>query len=321
MAEYPITRQDILESHQRIEKYIHRTPVHTSDTLNKFSGGELYFKCENFQKVGAFKARGAVNAVLSLSEEEREKGVATHSSGNHAQALAYAAGIMHVPAWIVMPSTAPGVKKNAVRDYGGKIIECKPTLADREETLRKVVEETGAAFVHPYDDPRVITGQSTAARELLAQVEALDAIVTPVGGGGLLSGTILAAHYFSPGTKIYAGEPLGADDAWQSLRAGKIIPSIRPTTIADGLLTSLGQLNYDIIRQGVEEIITVTEEQILEATRWLWERMKLVVEPSGAVPLAAVLKRQDLFRGQRVGIILSGGNVSLDTYFGVTSTW
>ena len=315
MIDYTISKQDILIAHERINNYIHHTPVISSSTLNEFSGMELYFKCENFQKVGAFKARGALNAILCLADEDRKKGVATHSSGNHAQAVAYAAGILHIPSWIVMPSTAPKVKKNAVRDYGGKIVECNPTLEDREKILQKVITETGAVPIHPYDDSRIITGQATAALEFTRQVSGLDAIVTPVGGGGLLSGTVLATRYFSSATKVYAGEPEGADDAFQSLREGKIIPSVNPNTIADGLLTSLGTLNFKIIQNGVEEIITVSDKQIVEAMRWLWERMKLVVEPSGAVPLAAVLRQPELFRGQRVGIVLSGGNVGLDTFF------
>ena len=315
MTQYPLTKKEIEEAHERIFPFINRTPVMQSGTLDSYAGCKLYFKCENFQKVGAFKARGAVNAVFSLSKEERQKGVSTHSSGNHAQALAYAAGLSGIPAWIVMPETAPQVKKDAVKGYGGKIIECAPTLEARESTLDKVVAETGAHVVHPYNDPRIIAGQATAAVELMEEVNDLDAIITPVGGGGLLSGTVLSAHYFSTGVRVYAGEPKGADDAFRSLEKGEIVPSVGPNTIADGLLTSLGGLNFDIIMQGVESIITVSDEEIIAAMRWLWERMKIIVEPSGAVPLAAVLRRKEIFEGKKVGVIISGGNVGLEDFF------
>ena len=315
MTAITISRQNIEEAQRRIQPYINKTPVMSSSSLNAATGSDLYFKCENFQKVGAFKARGALNAILSLTNKDRNKGVATHSSGNHAQAVAYAAGLLGIPAYIVMPKNAPEVKKKAVKDYGGKIVECLPTLEARESTLREVINDTGAIAIHPYDDEVIITGQATAAKELFSQVANLDVVVTPVGGGGLLSGTILAAKYFSPATKVYAGEPEGANDAWKSLQEGKIIPSVAPNTIADGLLTSLGILNFEIIRPGVEDILTVSDKLILEAMRWLWERMKLVVEPSGAVPLAAVLKQPEIFQGKKTGIILSGGNVGLEGFF------
>lgn len=304
-------KDEIQAAHERIRSHIHRTPVLTSDSLNHISGADLYFKCENLQKVGAFKFRGACNAVYSLTEDELANGVATHSSGNHAQALALAAKTKGIPAYIVMPENAPDVKRRAVEGYGAKVIPCSPNLEAREEMLNKVVDDTGATFIHPYNDYRIIAGQATAAKELIEDIEQLDVIITPVGGGGLLSGTVLSAKYFSPGTLVYAGEPAGADDAYRSLQEGKIVPAIDPDTIADGLLTSLGEKTFDIIQREVQEIITVDDSEIIAAMKLLWERMKIVVEPSGAVPFAAVLKAGDLFSGKRVGIILSGGNVDL----------
>lgn len=304
--------ETIRQAHQRIKPYIHETPVLQSRQLNELLGANVYFKCENFQKVGAFKMRGAANAVFSLKPEERQQGVATHSSGNHAQALALAARLAGIPAYIVMPKTAPKVKVAAVKEYGAEIIFCEPNLQARESTLQEVVARTGATFVHPYNDARVIAGQATAARELFEQVEvALDIVMTPVGGGGLLSGTVLSARCFSPATKVWAGEPEGADDAYQSLQEGKIVPQTSPNTIADGLLTSLGEQTFAIIATGVEQIITVSDKEIVEAMRFLWERMKLVVEPSGAVPLAAALKEKEVLAGKHIGIIISGGNVDL----------
>jgi threonine dehydratase len=295
----------------RIAGFAHRTPVLTCSTLDLRSGARLFFKCENFQKVGAFKFRGALNAVRSLQPEEARKGVATHSSGNHAQALALAARMNAIPAYIVMPDNAPSVKKNAVLDYGARVVECAPTLESRESTLGMVVRETGAHVVHPYNDERVIAGQATCALELLQEVPGLDALVAPVGGGGLLSGTILSARYHSPQTAVWAAEPLGADDAWRSLQAGQILPSVQPRTIADGLLTSLGDKTFPIIRQGVKEILRVDDGQIVAAMHLIWERMKIVVEPSSAVALAAVFAHPEVFSGKRVGILLSGGNVDL----------
>ena len=302
-------KPELESAYHRIRKYVHYTPVMTSLQLNKIADNNLYFKCENFQKVGAFKYRGATNAVLSLNESEIENGVATHSSGNHAQALALAAKNRRIPAFIVMPDNAADVKKNAVLGYGGKIIECQPTLEAREHTLDSVLHETGAVMIHPYDDYKIILGQATAAMELFEKVEGLDLVITPVGGGGLLSGTALAAKYFSPQTKVWAGEPTGADDAYQSLKTGKIVSSVNPKTIADGLLTSLGNKNFGIIKNEVEKIITVTEDEIINAMKLIWERLKIVVEPSGAVPLAAILKAK--ITKQKVGIILSGGNIDL----------
>ena len=303
---------DIRQAHERIEPFIHRTPVWTSATINRMSGGEIFFKCENFQKAGAFKIRGASNAVLSLNDDDAKRGVATHSSGNHAAALALAAQWRGIPAYVVMPETAPHVKKLAVAGYGAEILFCKPTLEARERALAEVVARTGAAFVHPYNDLRVITGQGTAAVELCEQAQGLDLVVAPVGGGGLLSGTAVAVSLVSPGAEVIAVEPERADDAYRSLKSGRIVPSLHPNTIADGLLTSLGDLTFPIIQRRVRDIVLVSEEAIVEAMRCLWERMKIVVEPSGAVPLGAVLSRRLDVKGRRVGIIVSGGNVDLD---------
>jgi threonine dehydratase len=271
----------------------------------------VFFKCENFQKIGAFKIRGGMNAVLSLSPGERRNGVATHSSGNHAQAIAYAARQVNIKAYIVMPHNAPEIKKKAVAGYGAEIILCEPTLQSREDTLWEVAARTGAAFVHPFDDYRVIAGQATCAVELLEELPDLAVVMAPVGGGGLLAGTALAVHYLSPRTAAIAGEPAGADDAYRSLRAGTIHTNATTQTIADGLLTSLGNKTFPLIQQYVESIITVTDEQIVSAMRLIWERMKIIVEPSCAVPFAALLKEKERFEGKRVGIILSGGNVDL----------
>jgi len=308
-----ITLTNIREARQRIDPLIHRTPVLTSETLNRRSGAKLFFKCENFQRAGAFKMRGAANAVLSLSETERQRGVATHSSGNHGQALAKAAQSVGIPAYIVMPRTAPKVKQQAVAEYGAEIIFCEPTLQAREDTLAQVIEKTGATFVHPYNNERVITGQATAVLELVEDTETLDVVMAPVGGGGLLSGTALSTHYLLPQAEVIAGEPTGADDAYHSLKAGEIIPSEKPNTIADGLLTSLGDKTFPIIQQYVKEIITVSDEEIIAAMRLIWERMKIIIEPSCAVPLAALLKHSDKFTDRRVGIILTGGNVDLSS--------
>lgn len=296
---------------ERIAPYIHRTPVMTCKGLDERAGASLFFKCENLQKVGAFKMRGATNALRSLSREELARGVATHSSGNHAQAVALAAKLNGIRAWIVMPETAPEVKRQAVLGYGAEVIPCAPTLQARESTLQEVVERTGAHVIHPYNDWRVIAGQATASMELLEEVEKLDLVMTPVGGGGLLGGTALAVHYLSPGTEVIAGEPLGANDAWKSFHGGTLVPSVEPNTIADGLLTSLGDKNFELIRQYVDDIVTVDDEEIKGAMRLIWERMKLVVEPSAAVPFAVVLQQPERFANKRVGIILSGGNVDL----------
>jgi threonine dehydratase len=305
-----ITKESIIAAHERIRPYVHRTPVLTNSTIDQIAGCNLFFKCENFQKVGAFKARGAMNAILSLSQDELRKGVATHSSGNHAQALARAARVLNVPAYIVMPSSAPAIKKAGVQGYGGKIYECEPTLAARESTLAEVVAQTGATEIHPFDNYKVIEGQATAAKELFEEVNHLDIVIAPVGGGGLLSGTALATSFFSPETTVLAGEPEGADDAARSMKSGKIEQS-QSNTIADGLLTNLSEKTLRIIRGHVKEIITVSDAEIVDAMRLVWERMKVIVEPSGAVPLAAILKRKADFAGKRIGIIFSGGNVDL----------
>ena len=304
-------KSDILDVANRISGYIHQTPLLSSRQINQIAGCSLYFKCENFQKVGAFKARGAVNATLSLPEDLRKNGIATHSSGNHAQALAYAASIVGIKSYIVMPENAPSIKIDAVKGYGAEIIFCQPTLESRETVLQKVVEDTSAYFIHPYNNYSVIAGQATAAFEIFECRNDLDYVLTPVGGGGLLSGTLLSRNYFSPGTKVLAGEPSGADDAYRSLIKGEIVPSIKPDTIADGLLTSLGDKTFKIIYNNIEEILLVSDAQIIDAMKLLWERMKIIVEPSGAVPFAALLKEKERFSGKHVGIILSGGNVDL----------
>ena len=306
------TPDDIRAAAERIKPHAHITPVLTCRTIDEMSGGSLFFKCENFQKVGAFKFRGACNTVMSLSDAEAQRGIATHSSGNHAQALALAARLRGIPSYIVMPETAPKVKIAAVRDYGAEITFCKPTLAARETTLTAVLENTGAVFVHPYNDWRVITGQATVAVELLEKVPDLDVLMAPVGGGGLLSGTALSAQYFSPSTKVIAAEPAGADDAYRSFQAGRIIPQENPQTIADGLLTSLGEKTFAVIQAHVNDVVTVSEAGIVAAMRLVWERMKIIVEPSSAVPLAAVLEKKLDVKGKRVGIILTGGNVDLE---------
>jgi len=304
--------KDIQVAHYRIEEHVHRTPVMTSSTLDSIFDCRLSFKCENLQRVGAFKIRGAMNAVLSLPDEEAVKGVATHSSGNHAQALALAARTRGIPAYIVMPDNSPRVKVEAVKGYGGKITYCEPTLDARERTLKKVQERTGAHFVHPYDDPRVIAGQATVALELLDDVPDLNIILAPVGGGGLLSGTSLSAAYLSPKTKVIGAEPETVNDAFRSFRTGKVQPPTNGETVADGLRTALSELTFSIIRKHVEDIITAKEGNIIAAMRLIWERMKLVVEPSAAVTLACIMEGNLDVTGKRVGIILSGGNVDLD---------
>ncbi|NBP70307.1 MAG: pyridoxal-phosphate dependent enzyme [Cytophagia bacterium] len=303
--------EDIIQAHLRIKPFIHRTPILTSERINQQTGCQLFFKCENFQKVGAFKARGAMNAALQIPAHLLANGLATHSSGNHAAALARAASIVGTDAFIVMPRTAPAIKKKAVLGYGGKIFECEPTLAAREETLREVVLKTKATEIHPFNNEHVIAGQASVAKELLEDVPKLDALIAPVGGGGLLSGTLLASHYFSPTTLVYAGEPEGADDAFRSLQSGKIEDS-QSNTIADGLLTTLGDKTFPIIQQYVKEVLLVNDEEIIQAMRIVWETLKIIIEPSCAVPFAAVIKNKHKFAGKRVGIILSGGNVDLE---------
>ena len=302
--------KDVILAQKRINPYINKTAVLTSSYLNELTGAELFFKCENFQKVGAFKYRGATNAVLSLSKSELAKGVATHSSGNHAAALALAAKKAGVNAYIVMPNNAPQIKKNAVADYGAIITYCQPTLQARELALKKVIKKTGAVFIHPYDNKEVIKGQATACLELIEEVSGLEVIIAPVGGGGLLSGTSIVAK--ANNIKVIAAEPKNADDAYRSFQSSKLIASVNPNTIADGLLTSLSDLTFSIIKQNVYQIITVTEKQIIDAMRLVWERMKIIIEPSSATVLAVVIANKKMFKSKKIGLIISGGNVDLN---------
>ncbi len=303
---------DIVRAHELIRPYIHRTPVMTSVSINEITGANLYFKCENFQKVGAFKFRGACNAVFSLSDEDAAKGVCTHSSGNHAAALALAARMRGIPAYIVMPEIAPEIKKKAVAGYGADITFCQPTLEARERTLAQVAARTGAREIHPYNNFQVICGQGTAAKELIEDAGPFDLILCPVGGGGLLSGTSICSRAMNKQGLVVAAEPEGADDACRSFHAHKLIPSVNPKTIADGLLTSVGELNFRIIQRLTDEIVTVSEKGIIKAMRMIWERMKIIIEPSSAVPLGAILENRIDVRGKKTGIILSGGNVDLE---------
>ena len=305
------TYDDVTEAHERIRPYIHRTPVLTSSFFNSLTGAELFFKCENFQKAGAFKARGASNAVFGLSEDKAAKGVATHSSGNHGLSLSYAAGRRGIPVTVVMPRTAPDAKKAAVRGYGGQVVECEPSTSSREAVFAEVLAKTGADFVHPYNDPRVIAGQATCSKELVEEISDLDAVIAPIGGGGMISGSCLTLSNISPKTKIYAAEPLNADDAARSFRAGHIIADDAPETVADGLKVPLKELTWHFVSNYVTDILTATEEEIVEAMYLTWQRMKIVIEPSSAVPLATILKNKELFAGKRVGVILTGGNVDL----------
>ncbi len=307
------TYQDVETAHERIKPYIHRTPVLTSSFLDELVGAELFFKCENFQKAGAFKVRGASNAVFGLSDAEAKAGVATHSSGNHALSLSYAAGRRGIACTVVMPRTAPQAKKDAVRGYGGVIVECEPSTSSREAVFAEVVAASGADFVHPYNDPRVIAGQATCSRELLEQVDGLDAVIAPIGGGGMISGTCLTLSTLAPGVEIFAAEPEQADDAYRSLKAGHIIADDAPDTVADGLKVPLKELTWHFVSRHVTDILTASEAEIVDAMRLTWARMKIVIEPSCAVPLATILKNKDRFRGKRVGVIITGGNVDLDT--------
>ena len=302
---------DIETAHKRIAPYIHRTPVLTSKSINEIAGSEIYFKCENFQKIGAFKIRGGMNALLTLSEDKLKNGLATHSSGNHAQAIAFAARQLGTKAYIVMPNNSPAVKVAAVKGYGAQITFCEPTQAARESTLQKIIEDTGAEFIHPYDDYRVITGQATCAKELIEDAGPFDVMIAPVGGGGLMSGTCLSTHFLLPDTIIYAAEPEGAADAVLSFKSGKIEKAAFVKTIADGLQTSLSEKTLGIIKTYVKEIFLVSEEEIKAALQLVYERMKIILEPSSAVPLAAVLKNKEKFTGKKTGIILTGGNVDL----------
>ena len=312
-----ITREAIEQAEKIIKPYIHQTPVLANKSINELTGIDFYFKCENFQKIGAFKIRGGMNATLSLNPTQLKNGIATHSSGNHAQALAYAAKTLGIKAYIVMPKSSPQVKVDAVKGYGAEVIICEANQAAREAALNKVVAETGAEFIHPYDDYRVITGQATCVKEFIEEVPALDVVITPVGGGGLLSGTCLGAHFFKPGIQVYAGEPEGAADAVLSIKSGKVEKAPFINTIADGLMTTLSEQTLAIIKEHVTDIFLVSDEEIIAALKLVYERMKIIVEPSCVVPLAAAIKNAHLFKGKKVGIILSGGNVDL-TKFG---TW
>ena len=308
-----LTLAAIRAAHERIRERIHRTPVLTSTTLDQQSGGKLFFKCENLQKGGAFKARGATNAVFLLSDAEAARGVATHSSGNHAAALSRAAKLRGIPAYIVMPNNAPKAKRAAVERLGGKIVFCEPTIQAREAAAAKVIAETGATLIHPFDNLRVMAGQGTATLELLEQAPDLDIIVAPIGGGGLISGTAVAATSIKPGIRVIGAEPAGADDASRSFKAGKLIPLTQANTIADGLRSSMSERTFAEIRSHVSDVVTVTEESIVAAMRAVWEVLKIVIEPSGAVPYAAIVENRIDVRGKRVGIILTGGNLDLDS--------
>ncbi len=304
--------KDIYSAADRILPYAHITPVMTSSFINKIAKSEIYFKCENFQKVGAFKFRGACNSVFSLTNNEASRGVGTHSSGNHAAAVALAAKLRGIKAHVVMPKTAPEIKKKAVASYGANITFCEPTLVAREETLKQVIDNTGAFDIHPFDDPKVIAGQGTATLELLKEIQNLDVILTPIGGGGLICGTAIATAEKRDSISIVGTEPKNADDAYRSFKSGSLIPQINPNTIADGLRTSLSELTFSIIQKYVTQIITVSEREIIDAMRIVWERMKIIIEPSCAVPLAAVLQKNSSLKNKKVGIILTGGNVDLE---------
>ena len=313
MATYAASINDVIAASKRIEGHGHRTPVLTNKTIDKLSGKKIFFKCENFQKIGAFKFRGGWNAISSLNEEEAKKGVCTHSSGNHAQAVAYAAAKRNIPAYIVMPENAPKVKLEAVEGYKAKITLCEPTLKARRDTLDEIAKRTGARIVHPFNDPKVIAGQGTAALELIEEVKELDAICAPIGGGGLMSGTCIAAKSMLPDVKLFGAEPKGADDAYRSLKEGKLLPQKNPNTICDGLLTSMGENTWNILKDHLDDIITVSDDEVITAMKLVWERMKIIIEPSCATPLAAILtpefkKLKDI---ESVGIILTGGNVDI----------
>jgi threonine dehydratase len=307
------TYRDMLAAHERILPHIRRTPVRTSDYLDELAGARLFFKCENFQEAGAFKVRGATNAVFGLSDAQAAKGVATHSSGNHALSLAWAAGRRGIPCHVVMPRTAPQAKKDAVRRYGGTITECEPSTSSREAAFAEVQAATGAEFVHPYNDPRVIAGQGTCSRELMEQVEGLQAVIAPIGGGGMISGTCLTLATLSPQTQVLAAEPEQADDARRSFKAGHIISDDAPVTVADGLKVPLKELTWHFVQRHVTDILTASEQEIIDAMKLCWKHLRVVLEPSSAVPLAVILKNKERFAGQRLGVIVTGGNVDLDT--------
>ncbi|MEX0275939.1 MAG: beta-hydroxyaspartate dehydratase BhcB [Ruegeria sp.] len=307
-----LTIEDMQTAHDRIKPYIRRTPVLRSDFLNDLTGAQLFFKCENFQEAGAFKVRGACNAVFGMSEDMAARGVCTHSSGNHALSLSYAAGRRGIPCNVVMPHTAPQAKKDAVRRYGGTITECEPSTSSREATFAEVQARTGSEFVHPYNDPRVIAGQATCSAEMLEQTGGVDAVIAPIGGGGMISGTCLTVSNLAPDTAIYAAEPEQADDAYRSFKAGHIIADDAPKTIADGLLVPLKENTWHFVSKNVTDIFTASEDEIVEAMKLSWKYLRVVMEPSSAVPLATILKNPEAFGGKRVGVIVTGGNVDLD---------
>ncbi|MEZ5762413.1 MAG: pyridoxal-phosphate dependent enzyme [Paracoccaceae bacterium] len=309
---YIPTYQDMLEAHERIKPHIRRTPIRTSDYLNDLTGAQIFFKCENFQEPGAFKVRGATNAVFGLDEAQAAKGVATHSSGNHASCLSYAAMLRGIPCNVVMPHSAPQAKKDTVRRYGGKITECEPSTSSREATFARVQAETGGDFVHPYNDPRVIAGQGTCAKEMIEDTGGLDIVVAPIGGGGMISGTCLTLSTLAPETKVIAAEPEQADDAYRSFKAGHIIADDAPKTVADGLLVPLKDLTWHFVKSHVSDILTASDPEIVDAMKLTWKHLRVVMEPSSAVPLATILKNKDVFKGKRVGVIITGGNVDLD---------
>ncbi|MBM3383366.1 MAG: pyridoxal-phosphate dependent enzyme [Betaproteobacteria bacterium] len=312
MLNHPPQHHDVLIAAERIRAHAHRTPITTCSALDKRLGASLFFKCENLQKVGAFKFRGACNAVFSLSDALCERGVIAHSSGNHAQALALAAKTRGIPAYIVMPSNAPEVKKAAVAEYGAQITFCEPTLQAREATQERIIAATGAVEIHPYDNYEVIAGQATAALELLEECPELDVVIAPVGGGGLLAGTAISAHAHNALIQVFGAEPRNADDAYRSLRAGQIIPSDNPRTVADGLLTSVGTRNFPILQEHLAGIVLASESSMIEYMKFFWERAKMVIEPSAATALAAIAENQELFVGKKIGVILSGGNADLN---------
>ncbi len=307
-----LTIDHVRETYERIKPYIRRTPVLKSDYLSELTGADLHFKCENLQEAGAFKVRGATNAVFGLSEEKAKKGVATHSSGNHALSLSWAASKRGIPCYVVMPRTAPQAKKDAVRRYGGEVTECEPSTSSREATFAEVQARTGAEFIHPYNDPRVIAGQATCSLELLEQTGGLDAVIAPIGGGGMISGTCLTVSNLAPDTAIYAAEPEQADDAYRSFKAGHIIADDAPKTIADGLLVPLKENTWHFVKNYVTDIFTASDQEIIDAMKLTWKFLRVVMEPSSAVPLATILKNPEVFKGKRVGVIITGGNVDLD---------
>ena len=313
MGKYAASIDDVRAAARRIEGVGHRTPILTSQTLDEMAGRKLFFKCENFQKIGAFKLRGGWNAVSILSDEEAENGVCTHSSGNHAQAVAFSAQKRGIPSYIVMPNNVPDVKLDAVKGYGANITLCEPTLDARKSTLDEIADKTGARVVHPFNDPNVIAGQGTAALEMIEDLGHLDAMIAPIGGGGLMSGTCITTRSLRPEATLFGAEPAGADDAYLSLKEGKIIPQTNPDTICDGLLTSLGEYTWEILKDHLEAIYTVTDDEVINAMRLVWERMKIIIEPSCATPVAAVLKPEfKALEGlEKIGIILTGGNIEL----------